>query len=129
MTTFAQRIISYNKSLSLEIDLPDGIRIMNPFKENPSALAVSSTFYQKYYNDNKSRMLILGINPGRFGAGITGIPFTDTKRLREKCGLQIENLESYEPSSVFVYKVIDAYGGVEKFYSDFLLLPGTEPWL
>lgn len=121
MTTFSRRVINYNQSLNLRINLPRGIRIMNPFKENPSALAVSSTFYQKYYNDNQSRRLILGINPGRFGAGITGIPFTDTKRLREKCGLQIEKLESYEPSSVFVYKVIDAYGGVEKFYSDFYI--------
>ncbi len=58
---------------------------MNPFKENPDALAISSAFYKKYYDDHRMRRLILGINPGRFGAGVTGIPFTDTKRLTEKC--------------------------------------------
>jgi hypothetical protein len=63
----------------------------------------------------------LGINPGRFGAGVTGIPFTDTKRLEEKCWLTIEGLTTYEPSSVFVYDVIEAYGGVEKFYSDYYI--------
>jgi hypothetical protein len=121
MKTFADRIIVFNKSLELNIVLPDGIRVMNPFKENPEALAVSSAFYRKYYNDNQKRHLILGINPGRFGAGVTGVPFTDTKRLTEKCGLQISNLSTHEPSSVFVYEVIDAYGGPEKFYGDFYI--------
>jgi hypothetical protein len=117
--TFADRVIAFNESLRLDIPLPDGIRVMNPFTENPQALAVSSDFYRKFYNDNRDRRLILGINPGRHGAGVTGIPFTDTKRLVEKCGLSIDGLHTHEPSSVFVYDVIDAYGGVQKFYNDF----------
>ncbi len=92
---------------------------MNPFSEMPQALEVSSAFYRKFYNDNNKRRLILGINPGRFGAGVTGIPFTDTKRLSQKCGLSIAGLHTHEPSSVFVYEVIDAYGGVQKFYNNF----------
>jgi hypothetical protein len=94
---------------------------MNPFKENPHVLAITKEFYGKYYNDNRIRHLILGINPGRFGAGVTGIPFTDTKRMIEKCGIKIKSLETHETSSVFVYDVIEAYGGVEKFYSDFYI--------
>ena len=121
MGTFADRVIEFNKNLSLDIVLPDGIRIMNPFKENAEAFEVSSAFYRRYYSDNRNRHLILGINPGRFGAGVTGVPFTDTKRLTEKCGLQISNLSTHEPSSVFVYEVIDAYGGPEKFYGDFYI--------
>jgi hypothetical protein len=119
--TFGERVIAFNKGLELKVELPEGYRVMNPFQENKSALEISSAFYRKYYNDNRKRWLILGINPGRFGAGVTGIPFTDTKRLTEKCGLVIEKLKTYEPSSVFVYEVIDAYGGVEKFYSDFYI--------
>jgi uracil-DNA glycosylase len=68
--------------------LPQNIKIMNPFKENQKIIPISSSFYEKYYNDNNPRHLILGINPGRFGAGVTGIPFTDTKRLADKCGLK-----------------------------------------
>ena len=98
-----------------------GINIMNPFKGNSDILAVSSTFYRKYYNDNNPRHLILGINPGRFGAGVTGIPFTDSKRLKNECGLSYYGRETHEPSSVFVYEVIEAYGGVEKFYNDFYI--------
>jgi hypothetical protein len=45
-------------------------------------MKICSSFYQKYYADNKKRSLIIGINPGRFGAGVTGIPFTDPIRLK-----------------------------------------------
>ena len=84
MPTFADKIIAFNQSLSFTGALPDGIRIMNPFQENPVVLDISSTFYKKYYGDDQPRHLILGINPGRHGAGLTGVPFTDPKRLKEK---------------------------------------------
>jgi len=40
LKTFADRIIDFNKSLNLDIVLPDDIQVMNPFKENPEALAI-----------------------------------------------------------------------------------------
>lgn len=119
--TFAEKIIQFNRNLKLEQPLPRGIRVMNPYAENPQALEVSSLFYRKFYNDDQPRRLILGINPGRFGAGVTGIPFTDTQRLRDYCGLEISGLETRELSSVFVYEMIVAYGGTEKFYNDFFI--------
>jgi hypothetical protein len=121
MTTLADKIISFNQSLDYKGELPDGINIMNPFKGNDDILEVSSSFYRKYYDDNHPRHLILGINPGRFGAGVTGIPFTDTKRLTNECGLKYSGKETHEPSSVFVYEVIAAYGSVDKFYNDFYI--------
>jgi hypothetical protein len=117
----AEKIIAFNQSLRFESPLPPGIRVMNPFIENPEAMEASSGFYRKYYSDQNPRKLILGINPGRFGAGVTGVPFTDTKRMKEKCGIEIRNLSTHEPSSVFVYEFIDAYGGTEAFYSDYLI--------
>jgi hypothetical protein len=121
MKTFADRVNSFNRSLKLDIVLPPDIWVMNPFKENPETLRVSSEFYQKFYYDNRIRTLILGINPGRFGAGVTGIPFTDTRRLEEKCGIEINNPSTHEPSSVFLYDMIEAYGGVERFYGEFYI--------
>lgn len=114
-STFAERVIHFNKNLQWKAPLPDGIRIMNPFAESEEVMEVSAAFYRKYYSDPKPRLLILGINPGRLGAGATGIPFTDTKRLEEKCGLKI-NAHLHEPSSVFIYDMIEAFGGVEAFY-------------
>lgn len=116
--TFADQVNHFNHNLSFSGKLPKGIRVMNPFRENPLALETSTAFYKKFYDDHRKRHLILGINPGRHGAGVTGIPFTDTKRLESECGLTIDGLRTHEPSSVFVYELIDAYGGVEKFYND-----------
>ena len=78
-------------------------------------------FTKNIYNDYRTRHLILGINPGRFGAGVTGIPFTDTKRLNDPCGIAYSGKVTHEPSSVFVYEVIEAYGGVHEFYNDFYI--------
>ena len=119
--TFADRIIAFNKQLDFQGTLPDGISIMNPFRDNSQIIPISSGFYRKYYNDNYPRHLILGINPGRFGAGVTGIPFTDPKRLIEICALEFHGELKHEPSSVFVYEVIDAFGGATDFYRKFYI--------
>ncbi len=121
MRTFADKVIEFNQALDFRGRLPEGIRIMNPFKEDAKITTISAYFYKKYYNDYNTRRLILGINPGRFGAGVTGIPFTDTKRLTDKCGIAYSGKETHEPSSVFVYDVIEAYGGIDKFYQDFYI--------
>jgi hypothetical protein len=121
MQSFAEKIITFNRELEFSGSLPVGISIMNPFRENPETLSVMSAFYRKYYSDNKPRRIILGINPGRFGAGVTGIPFTDTVRLKEKCGLSIPGLKTYETSSVFIYEMIGRYGGCDKFFGDYYI--------
>ncbi len=94
---------------------------MNPFRESEQVLAISEAFYRKYYDDQRTRKLILGINPGRLGAGATGVPFTDTKRLEEVCGIHLASFKTHEPSSVFVYEVIKAYGGPKPFYRDYFI--------
>jgi|SRR5690606_16637874 len=121
MKSFADKIIHFNKNISFKGSLPEGISIMNPFRESEQALIISSEFYNKYYNDQQQRHLILGINPGRFGAGITGVPFTDTKRLTEVCGIEFNGKRTHEPSSTFIYEMIAAYGGAEKFYQHFYI--------
>ncbi len=120
-TTFAARVIQFNHELDFSQELPNGIEVMNPFRENKEILSISGKFYEKFYGDTHKRKIILGINPGRLGAGQTGIPFTDTKRLVDICKIKIESVNSHEPSSVFIYKLIEAYGGVKKFYRNFYI--------
>ena len=119
-SSIAEDIIHFNSSLRLDIALPESIRVMNPFKDS-EASAVSAAFYRKYYNDPSPRRLILAINPGRFGAGVTGIPFTDTVRLEKACGIKHKIHPTHEPSSVFVYEMIEAFGGPVKFYKEFYI--------
>jgi len=116
-----QKILAFNASLSIDQKLlPNDIHALYPYSDdNPVVKRVTEAFYSKYYNDSKPRTVLMGINPGRLGAGSTGIPFTDTKRLEGICNIPIPEFHTHEPSSVFVYEVIDAYGGPEKFYSDF----------
>jgi uracil DNA glycosylase superfamily protein len=97
------------------------VSVMNPFTNGSVALDITQEFLLKYFNDNHKRHLILGINPGRFGAGITGIPFTDPKRLVSECNIAWPGKVSHEPSSVFVYEMINAYGSVKSFYRDFYI--------
>lgn len=116
----AHSILTFYERLDPSLELGEGIEIMNPFK-NREAWNMTYQFYQKFYSDSHERIFIFGINPGRFGGGITGIPFTDPIRLEEDCGIKNDFRKLAELSSVFVYEVIKAYGGAQKFYADFLI--------
>ena len=91
---------------------------MNPF-QNADSFSYCSQFYQKFYNDKNERSIILGINPGRHGGGITGIPFTDPVKLADCCGIPNPFQRKAELSADFIYTVINAYGGPELFYRNF----------
>ncbi|MDL2265517.1 SMUG2 DNA glycosylase family protein [Parabacteroides sp. OttesenSCG-928-G07] len=119
--TFADNIIEYNKNLAYTGELPAGFKVVNPFCDNQEAVKVMEQFYRKYYTDSRQRKFIIGINPGRHGAGITGIPFTDTKHLENVCGIRMQSAQTHEISSVFVYDMIAQYGGTELFYQDFFI--------
>jgi hypothetical protein len=117
--TFADKAISFNKSIELKLN-SDLIGVMNPFK-NPEKLELTEIFYRKYFNDNHSRHFLFGINPGRFGAGITGISFTDPINLEKECGIVNNFDKKPELSSQFIYQVISAFGGPLEFYSEFFI--------
>lgn len=117
---FANQIIHFLQALNLSIAMPEDIRVMNPYQD-PEIQRIVEAFYNKYYAGDQQRTLILAINPGRLGAGATGIPFTDTKRLEEICGISTSIPPTHEPSSVFVYEMIAAYGGAVRFYKDYLI--------
>jgi len=117
---FAEHILSFITDLRFPIALPAGIEVMNPFADNDT-MEICEKFYKKYYSDNNSRHMILGINPGRFGGGITGIPFTDPIRLQNDCGIENPWQKKQELSSLFIYNMIKAFGGAEVFYKNFYI--------
>ena len=118
----AANIIAFINELTYDGPaLPPGIRMMNPYRAYPQAMAIAKCFYENFYSDNNKRLLILGINPGRFGSGRTGIPFTDPKRLPLVCDIPFDGPLTHEPSSVFIYDMIAAYGGPAAFYQDFYI--------
>jgi len=94
--TFADRVITFNKSLIYSGKLPPGFDVLNPFNDNPETTIVMQQFYKEFYNDNKKRKFIIGINPSRHGAGVTGVPFTDTKRLESVCKIKMQSAHTHE---------------------------------
>ena len=119
--TFGEKVIDFNLNLKYSGLLPDGFRVLNPYFDNPETLDVMQQFYHKYYNDSEIRKIIIGINPSRHGAGVTGVPFTDTKRLKDICGIEMKLAYTHEVSSVFMYDMIEAFGGAELFYQNFYI--------
>jgi len=118
--TVADRINHFNVSLSIASELPEGVEVMNPYLDE-EAYRLSALFYSKFFNDNNHRTGVFGINPGRFGAGVTGVPFTDPVKLENDCGIPNHFEKRGELSSDFVYRMIDELGGPEAFYSKYFL--------
>ncbi len=118
--TFGDKAYRFFTALRLGRALPPGVAVMNPYKD-PAVRACFRAFLKRHFGDSRRRILILGINPSRFGAGITGVAFTDPVALREFCGVPNAMGDAREVSSTFVYQVVDAMGGPKKFYRDFFL--------
>lgn len=117
--TFAAAIYRFYRSLKAP-RVPTSVTVMNPYRDPRVAPAVRA-FLAKFFDDRRPRVLVFGINPGRFGAGITGVTFTDPIALAAFCGIPNALGERRELSSVFIYDFIRRYGGVEAFYRNFFL--------
>lgn len=115
---FNNRLLKFLRQLKIKQELPVGVQVLNPFHDD-TVFELCTQFYGKFYNDDFQRTLILGINPGRFGAGLTGIPFTDPVKLESRCGIANDLHKKTELSADFIYPMIDAYGGVDDFYRKF----------
>lgn len=112
-------ILAFLRKLSWEGRLPKNVEVLYPFGD-PDVWKVCEAFYGKFYKTGP-RTLMIGINPGRFGAGMTGIPFTDPIRLKDPCGIDNPWPPRQELSSVFMYEMIRAFGGPEAFYEQFYI--------
>ena len=116
----ADKLTSFYGSIKPPRHLPNGIEILFPQKDK-EVKELTKKFFTKYFDDHKQRSLMLGINPGRFGAGITGVNFTAPKQLKHACGIDHHFKLSSELSAEFIYDMIAAYGGVKEFYQDWFI--------
>ncbi len=111
-------ILTFLSTLTIPSPLPKGVTVLNPYQE-PSVMELCKQFYHTYYHDQSIRRIIIGINPGRLGGGLTGIPFTDPVHLEKYCHIKNSLQKKTELSSTFIYEMIAAFGGPELFYSKF----------
>lgn len=118
--TCAEHLILFYKNLNPIITLPNGIEWLHP-QQSREVMNIVKIFCNKFYNDKNERTLLLGINPGRFGAGITGVNFTAAKQLTQNCNIEHSFKNGSELSAEFIYEMIEAYGGAKEFYSKYFI--------
>jgi len=118
--TFADRVINYTLGLRPNWKLPQGIDILFPYSE-AECQSIFKAFYKKYCDDNQQRIILLGINPGRFGSGITGVPFTDPSTIEKLTELENSYQKKAELSSQFIMQIIEAMGGPMQFFGHFYI--------
>ncbi|MBK9147796.1 MAG: DUF4918 family protein [Flavobacteriales bacterium] len=120
MVTLADRLLDLTFRLKMErVRLPEGVRLLNPLvgEHGTEVQRLVTTFHRSFFDDNNPRTLLLGINPGRFGAGLTGIAFTDPNDAREVLGIPHALPPSRpETSSRFFKQLVASAGGPERFY-------------
>ncbi len=90
-----------------------GIRIIADFLLNVQWMEL---FYRKYVEPFHPRVVICGINPGRFGSGKVGVPFLDFRALNELVG--DTGRGDTEKSARFFYSVVKHFGP-RRFYATF----------
>lgn len=118
---FGQHIEQFLTSLTLDVQLPNGFEVMQPYAD-PTVQFNIHAMCSRYYVDTPTpRLPIWGINPGRLGGGITGLSFTDPYALYHLLGIGPETSVRREPSATFIQMVIEAYGGATEFYRDVFL--------
>jgi len=115
----SEQLIQFYKTLQPPI-IPKGFGLLHP-QPSPEVMEVVKQFFNKFYADNRPRKLLLGINPGRFGAGITGVNFTAPRQLTNECSIDHSWGNSSELSAEFIYAMINEYGGPQKFYGDYFI--------
>ena len=116
---FSSRICSFYFGLQPRFVLPAGVEILQPYSK-PEVRDVVTAYYGRYYSDTNARIFLLGINPGRFGGGITGIPFTDPLQLT-RLSIRHSFTPKAELSSTFIYDMIEEFGGMPEFGKSFFL--------
>lgn len=98
--------------VSRELLNQENVTILGGFNEN---IELVRHYYQTVYAKEGKRVVLCGINPGRNGAGKTGIPFIDYRSASQL--LPDVNHVDKERSSQFIYSVIEEVG-IDLFYKN-----------
>lgn len=119
-TTFYDKIIDFFENMRAPKITISDVETIEPHKDE-EVFKYVKIFLKKYFYDTNKRVFVLGINPGRFGSGVTGIPFTDPIALSGHCDIPNTFKERRELSSEFLYTFIERFGGAKTFYRNFFL--------
>ena len=117
--TFGSHVIDFYRNLKPPRLTGLDVQTLFPYRDRDVGASIEA-FYSKFFADNRPRVYIIGINPGRFGAGTTGVPFTDPVSL-EQLGITNSMAKRRELSAVFIEQLLDRLGGPASFYRSFFI--------
>jgi hypothetical protein len=118
--TFGSRVIEFYEHLKPP-RLPGlGVDVLFPYRDRV-VRQCTTAFYRKFFDDSAPRVFLIGINPGRFGGGTTGVPFTDPVSLENHCGIANPFPRRRELSAEFIEALIDRFGGPREFYRRYFI--------
>jgi hypothetical protein len=118
-TTFGSRVINFYRQLKPPRITGLDVKTLFPYKDRDVRASIE-VFYTRFFADNNPRAFIIGINPGRFGAGTTGVPFTDPVSL-EQLGIANSMVKRRELSAIFIEQLLERLGGPASFYRSFFI--------
>ncbi|HWG90928.1 MAG TPA: hypothetical protein VNZ52_08800 [Candidatus Thermoplasmatota archaeon] len=140
-TTLLKHVrVHTERALALDLNLPKGTLVVAPYRYGEAN-------YRRFLEMAQPRepgcLALVGLNPGAYGATLTGIPWTDIPTANERYGLHLEGLglcppelaphygrgkafsRTFEESSRRVYGFGDRiYGDALAFFCDALVVNG-----
>lgn len=118
--TFGSRVVDFYQHLKPPSLKGLGVAALFPYRD-PTVMECTTAFYRKFFDDSRPRVFLIGINPGRFGGGTTGIPFTDPVSLEKQCGIRNPFPKRRELSAEFIESLIARWDGPTDFYKAFFI--------
>lgn len=118
--SFGSHVEDFLTSVVIREVLPKDFHVLRPYT-NPEVQRIVHNMCKKYYTGVQQRIAVWGINPGRFGAGVTGLSFTDPYAVKHSLGIATTLEGRRELSAEFIQDVIEAYGGPGDFYRSLFL--------
>ena len=123
--SFGEQVLTFYRTIPRPPITSAAVEWIDPYNL-PEVRRCMEAFYGRFYGDENPRLFVFGINPGRFGAGLTGIPFTDGYALTHACGIDSSLPQRQELSATFIHRVIHAWGGAVSFFGQ-AYITGVSP--
>lgn len=113
--TFGDQVLAFVRTWPRPVIAAAPVTWLDPFA-TAEANRCADAFYRAFYHDYEPRLFIFGVNPGRFGAGVTGVPLTDGYALAHGCGIPNTLPPRRELSAEFFHRVVAAWGGAAELF-------------
>jgi len=119
-STFGDEALRFYETAARPRNLPADVHVIDPYRD-AEVHRCMQLYFSTYFSDGAPRVFVLGINPGRFGSGVTGIPFADPISLHTLYGIQSTLEGKQELSAQFIEQFIGHWGGPHDFYKHFYI--------